>query len=363
LHNSQQVAICSLSANFLFLFTNLVFLFLGYGVLSIALANLFRAVFINIYNIASMLRVLKRETIKMVFESAHFKKFIRIFSFTSTSKIITGLAYSVDMIVLARFISPALITMYEVNRRPISISSSLIGRHSVALMPLISHAKGKGDKNSIIDLINQQFKLYMYATLFVSLLFVFNHTNLIAAWTGPGQLVSTTLLYLFVAQFFFSLVATFMANVDYALGDIKVSSTYNIIRGIFYGVLMFFAAKYYGIMGAVLGSLLVSLTADFSFYYTRVYKLGYLQLSLLTGLLKTWVFILPATVLGGWGFTKLVNGLIPANLYFTRLLINSGVFTFFFFVLVMIVDVPVRTKVRKITGKYIAMPLSKLKRA
>ncbi|HEY0042722.1 MAG TPA: oligosaccharide flippase family protein [Flavisolibacter sp.] len=363
LHNSQQVAICSLSANFLFLFTNLIFLFLGYGVLSIALANLFRAVFINIYNIISMFRVMKEEAVKLIFEKTHFKKFIRIFSFTSTSKIINGLAYSVDMIVLARFISPALITMYEVNRRPISISYSLIGRHSVALMPLISHAKGKDDKASIITLINQQFKFYMYVALFASLMFIFNHANLIAAWTGPGQIVSPTLLYLFVLQFFFSLVATFMANVDYALGDIKMSSLYNIVRGIFYGVLMFFAAKYYGIMGAVLGSLLVSATVDFFFFYYRVYKLGYLQLSILTGLARTWLPILPLAVLGGWGFTQLVNGLVPANLYFTRLLVNSGVFSFFFFVIVMIIDAPVRKKLRGMTGKYIGMPFGRLKRA
>ena len=363
LHNAQQVAICSLAANFLFLFTNLVFLFLGYGVLSIALANLVRAVFINCWNAASMHGLLKREGVAVLFEKMHFKKFIRIFSFTSTSKIITGLAYSVDMIVLARFISPALITMYEVNRRPINISYSLIGRHSVALMPLISHAKGKDDKPAIISLINQQFKVYMYITLFVALAFIFNHHNLIAAWTGPGQLITDTLLYLFVIQFFFSLAATFMANVVYALGDIKISSLYNIIRNLFYGVLMFFAAKYYGIMGAVLGSLIMSATVDLFFFYYRVYRLGYLQVSLFTSLAKTWLVILPLAVAGGWGFTQLVNGLVPANLYFTRLLVNGGVFSFFFFVTVMLVDAPVRRKVRGMTGKYISLPFGKLKRA
>ncbi|HUC83526.1 MAG TPA: hypothetical protein VMR70_21615 [Flavisolibacter sp.] len=363
LHNAQQVAICSLTANFLFLFTNLVFLFLGFGVLSIALANLFRAVYINLHNILSMFRVMKAEAISLTFDSVHFKKFIRIFSFTSSSKIITGLAYSVDMIVLARFISPALITMYEVNRRPINITFSLIGRHSVALMPLISHAKGMDDKPSIIRLMSQQFKLYMYLALFASLLFLFNHANLIATWTGPGQVVSTTLLCLFVAQFFFSLVATFMSNVVYALGDIKVWSLYSIIRGVVYGILMFFAAKYYGIVGAVVGSLLVSATADFFFYYYRAYKLGYLQMSLLTGLSKTWLIVLPLALLGGWSFTQLVNGLVPTELYFTRLLVNGGVFSFFFFVVVLLVDAPVRRKVKGLTGKYIALPFAKLKRA
>lgn len=363
LHNSAQVAICSLTANCLFLLINLLFLFLGYGVLSIALANLFRAVYINIHNIVSMLRVLKREALQMVFQVSHFKKFIRIFSFTSSSKIITGLSLSVDMVVLARFISPALITMYEVNRRPIGHFYSLISRHTVALMPLISHAKGKGEKDAILSLMNQQFRFYSYAALFVALVFCFNYGNLISAWTGPKQFIGNTLLYLLVAQFFFSLLVSFMTNVSYALGDIKIQSLYNIIRGIIFGAAMFYTAKHFGIKGAVITSLVFSSTIDFLFYYYRVYRLGYLQISLLTNLAKRWVIILPAAVLGGWGLTQIVNALLPATMYFARLLVNGGTFTLFFLVLLILVDVPLRGKAKKLSGKFIALPFVKLRRA
>ncbi|MEO6916922.1 MAG: hypothetical protein ABI151_15950 [Chitinophagaceae bacterium] len=150
LHNSAHVAISSLSANFLFLFVNLIFLYSGWGVLSIAVANLARAMYINVFNIISMFSLMKKEQFAIDYDFVHFRKFIKIFSFTSASKIITGISYSIDMIVLARFISPAAITMYEINKRPINISYSLIGRHSVALQPLISHAKGMGDKTSIL---------------------------------------------------------------------------------------------------------------------------------------------------------------------------------------------------------------------
>lgn len=363
LHNAQQVAICSLTANFLFLFTNLIFLFLGYGVLSIALANLVRAVYINIHNIIAMNRTLQRDGVRVHFNWMHFRHFIRIFSFTSASKILTGLANSVDMIVLGRFISPAMITVYEVNRRPISIVNSLIGRHSVALMPLVSHAKGKSDKEAIVGLINQHFKFYMYAALFAALLFSFNHHDLIAAWTGPGQQISSLLLYLLVGQFFFSLTATFMSNIAYALGDIKRVSLYSIIRNIFYALIMYLAARFYGITGAVVASLLVAATADFIFYYYRVYKLGYLQLSLLTHLSGTWLVVLPLALLGGWALSYSVDTLLPFNMHFTRLLVNGGVFSFYFLMLLLFIDAPVRKRLKGLGGKYIAMPLSRLKRA
>jgi O-antigen/teichoic acid export membrane protein len=128
------------------------------------------------------------------------------------------------MLVLARFISPALITVFEINKRPFNITFALIGRHSVALMPVISHAKGSNDKGGILNLIDTQFRFYSYAALFAVLLFFFNYENLITAWTGKGQYAGDLVMYLLAINFFFGLICAFMANVNYALGDIKMNS-------------------------------------------------------------------------------------------------------------------------------------------
>lgn len=362
LHNSAQVAVSSLAANLLFLLVNLLFLFLGWGVLSIAMANLFRAVYINIHNIAAMLRLLKKEGISIEYQWSHLKRFGRIFSFTSTSKIITGLSYSIDMIVLARF-TPGVITLYEVNRRPINHFYALVGRHSVALMPLISHAKGQGQKESILALLKQQFKFYSYATLFLTLFFCFNYNFLISAWIGPENFIGTSLLYLLAAQFFVSLMAIFMANVSYALGDIKKQSLYNIVRGVVFGTAMYGAAKYAGVKGVIIGSLVVSLLFDFFFFYFRVYKLGYLQRTLFTGMAVAWLVMLSVAGLVGWGLTILVNKLLASDQYFAKLLVNGGTFTLFFFLLLLAVDVPFRSRAKALSGKYVMLPFARLKRA
>lgn len=356
LHNSAQVAIASLLANLTFLLVNLIFLFLNYGVLSIAIANLARALFLILYNLGSMLRVLEKRDIKIIANLSHFKQFIRIFSFTSSSKIISGLAYSVDMIVLARFISPAMITVYEINKRPLNVTYSLIGRHSVALMPLISHAKGKGDKSSIINLINIQFRFYSYATLFAAFMFLLNYDNLITAWTGKGQFAGNIILSLLVANFFCSLLCTFMGNVGYALGDIKMNSMFNIIRNICYGVLMFFAARYYGIIGTLVVTLSMTIIADFFFYNYRVYKLGYLEMSLLKTSVSPWAIIIPLSIVAGLGCKNLVDKLMPANMYFSKLVVNSGLFTLFFICLVLIVDSAFRNIIKQTLNKYV-LPL------
>src|ERR1700761_4527105 len=54
LHNASQVAISSIVSNVLFLVVNITLLVLNFGIISIAFANLCRALFINLYNFFAM---------------------------------------------------------------------------------------------------------------------------------------------------------------------------------------------------------------------------------------------------------------------------------------------------------------------
>lgn len=351
LHNSAHVAISSLSANFLFLIVNLVFLLLGFGIMSIAISNLARALYINVFNFVSLKRLLSREGMKMTYETAHFKRFIRIFSFTSTSRIITGLSNSIDMIVLARYIAPAMITVYEINKRPINLTSSLIGRHSVALMPVISHAHGTGAKTAIVDLINKQFKLYIYAVLFAVFMFAINYLNLINLWIGEGKFIGFNLLALLLLSNFFGLISYFMSNVSYALGDIKKNSQFLIIRNLIFGVVVFFAAKLYGIAGTLLVSLAMTFFADFFFFGYRVYKLGYLEKGLIKNVLNVWAIIIPLCSFVGFVLHKYVEQLLPDKNYFTKMIISSSIFTLFFIFLVLLIDSNLRNGLKQFKKK------------
>jgi O-antigen/teichoic acid export membrane protein len=348
LHNSAHVAISSLTANFLFLLVNLVFLLMGFGVMSIAFANFARALYINIFNFISLKRLLFREGMQIIYDTLHFKGFIRIFSFTSTSKIITGLSNSIDMIVLARYISPAMITVYEINKRPINLTSSLIGRHSVALMPIISHAKGMGAKHEIINLVNKQLRLYLYAALFAIFMFAINYFNLINLWIGQGKFIGNTFLALLLLSNFFYLISYFMSNVGYALGDIKKNSQFLIIRNVIFGVLVFFAAKYYGILGTILVSLSMYLFADFFFFSYRVYKLGYIENTLIKGVLNLLAVLVPLGILFGLFVHLFIESLVPEKMFFARIATSSTFFTLFYVVLILAMDNNLRKGLKQI---------------
>jgi O-antigen/teichoic acid export membrane protein len=265
-----------------------------------------------------------------------------------------------DMIMLARFIPPALITVFEINKRPIALTQSLIGRHSVALMPLISLAKGSGNKVGIIEMIGKQFRFYSYAALFVSLMFCLIYQDLISVWTGARQYAGDTIMYLLVANFFFALIGYFMSNMGYALGDIKMNSLVNIIKGVLVGVLYFIVARTYGIMGILVVSLSVIMVTDFTFFSYRLYKLGYLHPLLLKSILSVWAMVVPAAVLTVWACKKLSLYTFPEQLYIPRLILSTGLFSIVFALILLVTDAEIRNISKELFKKFIIIPFSKV---
>jgi len=363
LQNSADVAKATVLANVLFLVVNILFLYQGFGVISIAFSNLTRSVFINIYNIVSMRQVLNRENLKLDFNMPFFKRFIKIFSFTSVSRIIIGLSGSVDMIMLARFIPPSMITVYEINKRPINMTSGLIGRHSVALMPLISHGKGKGDEESIIKFIGSNFRIYSYAILFTSFMFWLTYRNLISVWTGSSKYAGDTVLHLLIANFFLGLIGYFMSNMCYALGDIKMNSLINMIKGIVLGTVMYFVAQRYGIIGTLFVFLSIGSVTDVSYFSYRLYKLGYLKTALLKNIISVWALVVPLSLLAGWGCKLLVEYLFTEKVYLPKLLVSGSLFTIFFMLMVLLFDPEIRNTVKDLKDKFMTGRFYKLKRA
>lgn len=338
LHNSAHVAISSLTANFLFLIVNLVFLFMHFGVMSIALANLFRALYINIFNFISLSSFLKKEGIEIKYQKVHFKKFIRIFSFTSASKIIGGIAGGIDTLVLARFIPPAMITLFETNKRPINQSNTLIGRHSVALMPLISHAKGTGNKPFIVDLIQKQFKLNVYIGLYAAFMFLINYKDLLTLWVGKDSFLGYPVLILLATYSVTGLVAYFMNNINYALGEIKNNSAFYIVKNVIYGVLVFFASKQYGIIGALTTALVMSVVSDFWYFGYRIAKMGYMDVPVMKKSIYIWIINVLLSTLVSWGCLEFINRMVPESMHLSKMLIGSALFTLFYLALVLITD-------------------------
>ena len=337
LHNAFHVAISSLISNILFLVVNLVLLYLDFGVVAIALANLARAVFLNFYNTFSILSLLRKSQQAVVYQLKHLKGFLQLFSYTSLAKIVLNITNNIDLLILARYLPANLVVMFEINRRPIKMVQMLVGRHSVAIMPTVSYEKGKVKDFILSQFINRQLKIYCYFLLCSLFLLWINYENLITLWIGSDQYAGDTILALLLVSFFVKTLGYFMANIGYALGDIKRNSSINIINGILIGALSLILVKPYGIIGVLIAFILVDTFIYLTFFSFRLYKLGYLRISLRNQIRKGHIIILPATVLLALGIDQVMNNFQAESLgVFYQVLISTGVFLILYFTLLLI---------------------------
>ena len=261
------------------------------------------------------------------------------------ASIIGGFSASMDTIVLARYIAPFMITIFEINKRPVQLTQSMVGRHSVALMPIISHAAGKGDKPGIMDLIHKQFKYYSYAAIFIGIIFCFEYRDLISAWTGPNKFAGNTILYLLVANFFFGLIGYFMQNMGYALGDIKINSLVSICKGLGIGGLYYVFGKNYGIIGILSVMLFGNLVVEFSYFTHRLYRLGYLDPQFIKSTLFNWVVGIPIITAICWLACYGINSVVEPNMYILKIAIISGTIFIVFATIILIIDKPFRNDI------------------
>jgi O-antigen/teichoic acid export membrane protein len=350
LQNSASVAISYLSSNILFLIVNIILLNLGYGILSIAVANLSRAACLLFYNGTVVYLNSRKGNIAIVFDVLHFKKFIKIFSFTSVSSIISTFANNCDLLILSRFIPTSLVTLFEINRRPVKLTQTLAGRYSVALMPLISHAKGSGDAVSIRDVTEKRFKYYSLIIIFISSLFIIIYSDLIALWIKNNQYAGDEIMYLLVGCFFFGSHGYYLNNVAYALGDIKMNSLINTTRGLVL-IILFFATAKFGITGILVISLVIVIIFDFVLFACRLNFLGFFQKAIIRDLPRVWLFIIPVCVVSIATYKITIHYFLSDKDHFLKLIFGVIYFSGCFFSGLTFIDNQINKAVKHLVRK------------
>ncbi|MBC5992535.1 lipopolysaccharide biosynthesis protein [Pontibacter cellulosilyticus] len=347
MHKSANVAISYISSNLLFLLINICLLYFEFGVVSIAIANLVRAIFLTAYNTLVILREAREGKLHIILNLSHFKKFIKIFSVTSVSKVITTVSNNMDLIILARYLPGSFITLFEVNRRPIKMAQSLIGRYSVALMPLLSHAKGTGNYGEVTTMLAIRIKYYFQVLLFVSFILCLNYEYLISMWTSKDQFAGHTIIYLLIGSFFFGTMGYFMSNISFALGEIRFNSIISSIKGVLSIILSIIGVVKFGIIGVLVSVLFINFLLEFIVFTLKVYKLNYLNLSMFKGLLNIWSIVIPIGLFLLWGEDIVSQEFYNEYSYSMKLLISTLMFCLPYLAINILIDSELRQSMIK----------------
>jgi O-antigen/teichoic acid export membrane protein len=322
LHNASHVALAFILSNIIFLIVNVALLIMELGIMSIAYANLARAIFLCVYNFAAVRVEVRRLEMRINISKTHFTKFAKVFSFTSLSKIAMSFSNNIDLLLLAKYLQPSLITSFEINRRPIKMTQSLVGRYSVAFMPLISHSKGMGEIDKIKKEITRRFKVYAHVVLLASILFLVTYRDLISLWVGPGQYAGNLIILLLVCNFFFATLGYFVSNMAYAVGDIKANSLIWVIGSSLLIAFSLIGIFFFGLIGMLALSLVIVFIFDFFIFFYRFHNQGYLDMNGIKSIIKVWMILIPFILAICYFLLSGLDWFFPEGKYFIKLIIG-----------------------------------------
>jgi Na+-driven multidrug efflux pump len=270
LQSSLGIGIIYLISSIIGIIFNIYLLFNGYGLLSIAFATLIRSGVLCLGNIIYLFYRIKRQNIHLSFSKVFFIDFSKLFSYTFFSKISTTVVGNVDLILVARFVSPEMVTMLELTRRPIKILQGFTDRVSVAFMSPLSNLKGEGNYIRIKEIFIRFIKVYVVASSFIIFGFVALNEHLLKVWAGDNVFIGNPLNILLCITLFISSLLYNFSIFTYALGDIKGNSTIGIIKSVFYIFFIVILGYLWGIYGIVLASLLSSMLTEAWYYPNKL---------------------------------------------------------------------------------------------
>lgn len=261
---------------------NVLMLFNGFGLMAIAAMMLISSIIILFGNLIYVFLLLKKEKIRLIIDFKYMKNFSKIFSYTFFTSIISKIADNMDLILVARFISPESVTMLELTRRPMKVIQNFTNRPSVALKPALSHLWGEGQVEKSANYISRMINILIIISFFMAGGFVLFNKSLIGLWVGQEYFIGNSLNLILVVNFLilFS-IAYNSSQLIFAIGQIKKFSIGNIIQSFVFIILLIVLGKFFGLFGIVIAmgaSLLISSFWFFPYLLFKKINLGKSQL-------------------------------------------------------------------------------------
>lgn len=317
--------IINIISNLIAIGINIFLLFSGYGILAIAWMQIIMGVLLSAGNGLYLFKISRKENIKVNYDFAYIKSFSKIFTYTFIANFVSRLAQNIDLIFVARFLSPSDVTMLGLTRRPMQTVQGFVNKPSVAFKPALTHLWGEGSFEKVKSYLHRLSNLLLIIIFFVGGGFVLFNKSFIILWVGEENFIGNSLNIILVAGWvLFSI--TYNASIFlFSIGQIKKYSIGNTIQSTIFILLLFVIGNLFGLLGIVIAmgaSLLVSTAWYFPYLLFKINKLSAIQKKklLTTILISSLIFAINIVISGNieinnW-FILILYTLIYSLIYF-----------------------------------------------
>jgi O-antigen/teichoic acid export membrane protein len=243
----------------------------GHGVMSIAWGMVFRGAGWLLGNAGYLFfyRILPGK-LAVSLRLGHFKKLLRLTTFTFLGRIGGTLANHVDAFVVARFLGPQTVTLFEMTRRAPSAARPLVERLSNAVMPSVSSLQGEGRRETLRRVLSRLLTIMGWVLSLMVAGFACFNDDFVRLWLGEEFFAGTTINLLIVVGLLFGIGVRSLSNFCMALGNIEGNSVVTFIESLVFVILLYFGVTEFGLIGVVIAPIVAKLCVS-AWYYPRAF--------------------------------------------------------------------------------------------
>ena len=291
----------------------ILLLFAGFGLMAIALSNLFIVFGMSILNYIYARRLFPDLAIRFsLFDKAELKKLLKFSGYFQVGRIANTVATSADNVVIAGVLGASYVTPYSLTAKlPVLFSINIASKLPIAVFPAISQMFAEGNfiklQNVFIKLATLSVRLAVMAASFV---FIANQ-QFISLWVGSGNFGGIVLNSVFIYWILQDTIYRGTTALVYASGDLRNWTVASILEAIFNIVISIILARIMGVVGVALGtSISKTLTTGISvpYFISKKLKMPFRHF-IKKGILNPFLISIP-----GFIFALVISKIVPTSL-------------------------------------------------
>lgn len=255
---TKTIGVITTIVNIFGVISLIVFLFLGFGVISLALGYLTRSI-LNLLGQGSWI-FMKWRKLKISIPTCSFiviKELLKDCFYPFLSRISSVVMANSQSFILAIFINPTLAAVYDITNKIPSVACNFVSMANGSFFGLFSLTFAKKDVkeiNKLIHIVSVFFLTILFSVLLYSLIFT---KVIVSLWVGLDKYGGDFLLELIVIAFLINQLKQYFNNLLYTGGMINKSAKLDILCMLLYVILLLILIKsiqIYSIPVATFGS-------------------------------------------------------------------------------------------------------------
>ena len=247
----------------------------GHGIVAIAFCELTAAVVGNGLLVYLVRRIYPELSIRLTKPRWGVLRKIWSYSFyVFLTSVAVQLVYQTDNMVVGAFVSASAVTFYSIGNSLCRYTQQIIGAMTMTFLPAASTYEAAGDSSRLRALYYNGTRATMALSLPIVITLILRGGSFIGVWMGPQySKTSGTVLAILATSLLFSLPNVTAASIAYGVEKHQTQAKWAVAEGIVNLTLSIVLARWIGIYGVAIGTLVPSLVVQLAFWPRYVVKL------------------------------------------------------------------------------------------